>query len=107
MSIIEFRRLIKKLQQHNISALQDIYDNFFSKIYYFALSKVKSEQDAYDIAMGVIVKLTEYKGDVQEIKNHIGLMITMTQNMVNDYYRRRRRLICALWGFRFWSRYLV
>lgn len=89
MDLLEFQNAIAKMQKQDLSALGKIYQEYFKKIYVLALYKVKHEQDAYDIAMTVMIKLSEYKGNAKEIKNHIGLMITMTQNAINDYFRRK------------------
>lgn len=89
MDLLEFQNAIAKMQKQDLSALWKIYHEYFKKIYILALSKVKHEQDAYDIAMTVMIKLSEYKGNAKEIKNHVGLMITMAQNTINDYFRRR------------------
>ena len=89
MDLLEFQNAIAKMQKQDLSALGKIYQEYFKKIYVLALYKVKHEQDAYDIAMTVMIKLSEYKGNAKEIKNHISLMITMTQNAINDYFRRK------------------
>ena len=89
MDLLEFQNAIAKMQKQDLSALGKIYQENYKKIYVLALYKVKHEQDAYDIAMTVMIKLSEYKGNAKEIKNHIGLMITMTQNAINDYFRRK------------------
>lgn len=89
MNLLEFQYAIERMQRHDLSALEEIYQNYFRKIYVLALYKIKNEQDAYDIAMAVMVKLSDYKGNAKEIKNHVGLMITMTQNAINDYFRRK------------------
>lgn len=90
MKLTEFRDSVEKLQGHDLSALERIYREYFNKIYVLAFGKVRNEQNAYDIAMQVIVKLTEYTGDANEIRNHVGLLIAMTNNAVKDFYRRQR-----------------
>ncbi len=56
----EFARVIERLQAKDIGALKILYEQFFKRIYYTALGVVKSEHDAYDIAMNVIMKLVDY-----------------------------------------------
>lgn len=90
MKLKEFRDCVEKLQRHDLSALERIYREYFNKIYVSAFGKVRNEQDAYDIAMDVIVRLTRYTGDANEIRNHVGLLIAMTNNAVKDFYRRQR-----------------
>lgn len=85
----EFARVIERLQKKDIAALKILYGQFFNRIYYTAFGVVKSEHDAYDIAMNVIMKLVEYPSDPYQITNHIGLMITMTKNEAKDFLRKR------------------
>lgn len=89
MNLLEFQHAIERMQKHDLAALEKIYHVYFRKIYTLILYKIKKDQDAYDIAVSIMIKLSEYKGNARDIKNHIGLMITMTQNAVTDYYRRR------------------
>lgn len=92
MKLNEFIEIIDRLQKKDKSALSLIYEEYFEKIYALAFSEVRNRQDAYDIAMCVIMKLCDYRGQAGEIKNHIGLMITMTRNTVRDYYRKKSYL---------------
>ena len=84
----EFARVIERLQAKDIGALKILYAQFFKRIYYTALGVVKSEHDAYDIAMNVIMKLVDYPSDPYQITNHIGLLITMTKNETKDFFRK-------------------
>lgn len=89
MTNIEFARVIERLQNKDIGALKILYEQFFQRIYYTALGIVKSEQDAYDTAMNVMMKLIDYPSDPYQIKNHIGLLITMTKNQAIDDLRKK------------------
>lgn len=91
MTAKEFAFVIEKLQQKDITALKTIYEQFFQKIYYTALGIVKNKNDAYDVAMNVILKLIDYSSDPNQIKNHIGFLITMTRNEAKDFLRKRNR----------------
>lgn len=89
MKLNEFIKIIDRLQRKDKSALLLIYEEYFEKIYALAFSEVRNRQDAYDIAMVVIMKLCDYRGAPNEITNHIGLMIRMTRNTVKDYFRKK------------------
>lgn len=90
MKTTEFAVLIEKLQNKDMSALKIIYEQFFQKIYYTAFAIVRNTNDAYDIAMDIIFKLVYYPSAPEKIKNHIGLLITMTKNESKDFLRRRK-----------------
>lgn len=93
MTSIEFARIIERLQNKDIGALKILYEQFFQRIYYTALSIVKSEQDAYDTAMNVMMKLIDYSSNPYQIKNHIGLLITMTKNEAKDFLRKYEKYV--------------
>ena len=92
MTLKEFQKQIEKLKNHDISALEKIYEEYFGKIYALALSKIGNRQDAYDVSMKVIEKLIYYNGNVKEIINPTGLLIAMTNNTIIDFFRHRNFL---------------
>ena len=90
MNTEEFRKIIKRLQEGDKPALEQLYKEYFGKIYALALSDIRNSQDAYDIAMTVILKLSEYRGMADNIENHIGFIIVTTKNAVKDYIRHKK-----------------
>ena len=91
MNTKEFRSLIEQLQKNDVSALERLYTEYFGKIYAHALYHTKDRDVAYDTAMDVMLRLYNYAGRPEEIKNHVGLLITMTDNAVKDHFRRGAR----------------
>lgn len=91
----EFVDTLKKLKGGDKTALSSIYHAYFSKIYFTAFWAVKNRDDAYDIAMNVIMRLCDYAGDPAQVRNPDGLMATMTKNEANDYFRRKRHCVVA------------
>ncbi|MGN0813831.1 MAG: RNA polymerase sigma factor [Candidatus Coproplasma sp.] len=89
----EFARIIDKLQRKDIGALKILYEQFFQRIYMTAIGIINDKDDAYDIAMNVIEKLINYPSDPYAIKNHIGLLITMTRNEAYDFKRKQSHRI--------------
>ena len=89
MKLEEFQRIIKKLQQGDKAAVEQLYCEYFDKIYSLAISEVRNESDPYDIAMTVIMKLIDYQGDADKIQNHVGFMVTMTKNATKDLFRSK------------------
>ena len=53
----KFCKLLDKVVHNEISALKSIYEEYFLKIKYTALTIVNNQGDAYDVAMNVILKL--------------------------------------------------
>lgn len=85
----KFCSLLDKIIHNDISALKAIYEEYFSRIQYTALSIVNNKSDAYDIAMNVILKLINYPSNPYEIHNHIGLLISMTKHESLNYFKQK------------------
>ena len=93
MSLREFQKAIQCIQTGDMSGLGIIYQEYFEQIYTIALKSVKDRQDAYDLAMEVIIKLCKYRGNAEEIKNHIGFIVTVTRNAIKDYFRHKAFIV--------------
>ena len=87
----EFIKILAQLQDRNNSALETIYNEYFAQIYTVAMYEVKNRDDAYDIAMDVILKLIDYHGNPEQIRNPTGLIISITQHTIQDYFRQKKR----------------
>lgn len=88
MKTEEFKTEMRRLVGKDTNSLKRIYVEYFPKIYSMSLAMTKDKQVAYDLSMEVILKLINYKGDIDQIKNPIGLLVTMTKNTVKDYWRK-------------------
>jgi len=88
MNTREFINVLVRLLNKDMGALKIVYEQFFQKIYKTAFSIVKNSENAYDVAMNVIMKLIEYPSNPYLIDNHIGLLISMTKNESIDFLRR-------------------
>lgn len=93
MSLQEFQEAIQCIQKGDMAGLGTIYQEYFEHIYTIALKSVKDRQDAYDLAMEVIIKLCKYRGNAEEIKNHIGFIVTVTRNAIKDYFRHKAFIV--------------
>lgn len=90
MERIEFIKILKRLQDKDNKALEQLYKEYYAKIYEVALSELKNRDDAYDIAMNVILELCDYRGNLEQIKNPTGLIIAITHHDIKDHFRRRK-----------------
>ncbi len=70
---------------------ENIYRDYHDKVYAYALSHVRTKEDAEDIASEVFIKVFEKLGTFDESKASISTWIyQITRNTVVDYYRRYR-----------------
>lgn len=62
-----------------------------NKMYRFALSYMKSEEEAKDIVQEVLIKLWETRLDLEEVKNIEAWCMTLTRNKSLDALKRAGR----------------
>ena len=90
----ELRQLLVRIQNDDDNAaLERVYKEYFSRIYTYVFFEIRKKEDAYDIAMDIFLKICDYSKPYGEVQNPIGLIVTMAQNTVKDYYRRKK--FCA------------
>ena len=85
----KFCRLLEKLMDNDMSALKAVYEEYFQMMRYTALGITKDDGDAYDVATNVILKLRDYPSDPRAVRNHVGLLISMTKHEALNLVRRR------------------
>lgn len=86
----EFTKVLARLQEKDIKALEKLYNEYFGRVYSIALYEVKNRDDAYDLAMNVMMELCDYRGDPKQIKNPTGFVVTTTYHTIKDFFRRRK-----------------
>ena len=86
----EFTKVLARLQEKDIKALEKLYNEYFDRIYSIALYEVKNRDDAYDLAMNVMMELCDYRGDPKQIKNPTGFVVATTYHTIKDFFRRRK-----------------
>ena len=85
----KFCVLIDRLIHGDMSALDIVFKDYFQSIRYTAYCITKDDSDAYDIAVNVLLKLIEYPSDPYAIKNHKGLLISMTKHEALNFMRKK------------------
>ena len=93
---VEFIETMKKARLGDERARELLYTAYFGKIASTAFEIVHNEDDAYDIASDVFIKLFEYNGDVEAIKSPIGYLIVMAKNEALNYIKRKNREISVV-----------
>lgn len=87
----EFCLCIEQLQNNDMSALSALYEEYFQKIKIYALSFTKDTQSAYDIAMNVMVKMVDFDGDPNQIKNHVAYLMAIAKNESLNFIKHNLR----------------
>lgn len=66
-----------------------LYEMYHARIFHFALSFLKNEDDSYDIVQEVFVKLWERRSSFRKDTNIDALMFTMAKNTILSVFRKR------------------
>lgn len=66
-----------------------LYEMYHARIFHFALSFLKNEEDSYDIVQEVFVKLCEKRSSFRKDTNIDALMFTMAKNTILSVFRKR------------------
>lgn len=93
MTAWHFNNLLKRLSSGDMSALEQLFNEYYPKAYAVARLKLKSGADAHDIASDVIVKLCGLAG--MTVKNPDAYVYTMTVNLVRDFQKQSKPLYVA------------
>ena len=95
MSTEKFINCVVALQNKDMKALRMIYEAYYKLLRDTARGYVRNKEDAEDIAMTVIEKLCDYRGEPKKIVNHVGLLVRMTQNEAINFLHRSERAVCT------------
>lgn len=93
MTNSKFISIIGQFQKGDRRGMQEIYEEYNHKIFATAYYHCHNRQDAYDISTNVIMDLYEYKGDPKQIRNHKGLLITMTKNEAINFLKSKSQAV--------------
>ncbi|MFO8000172.1 MAG: RNA polymerase sigma-70 factor [Marinilabilia sp.] len=81
--------MVDGLKEGNKTVIDQIYYSYHKRIYAFALSLLKSEEDAVDIVHEVFVKLWKKRRDLEDDTKIEPLIFTITRNTVLSLFRKR------------------
>ncbi len=81
--------LIEQLRDGSKEAFKSIFDTYAAKIYAFALSYLKNEEDAEELLQDVFLKIWEIRADLDSSKNIKALLFKICINLIYDLIRRK------------------
>ena len=86
---MENAKLCDGLRKGDKRALDEVYSLYHKKIYGFALSYLKNEDDAYDVVQEVFIKIWNHRADLRKDTRIEPLIYTTTKNAVISLFRRK------------------
>ena len=89
----KLRDAFERLANHDIAALETVYDLCANDVYALALWSTSSPADASDIVQEVFLKLAKRRGSLISVRKPRNYIFQMTQRLGIDFHRQRRRRI--------------
>lgn len=88
---VDHHTLIAQAQQGDPKAFEELYRSYYAPLYRFALTRMKSPDDAEDITQEVFIKLLAalptYRAENPSL---LPYLFVMARNKIIDHYRKRR-----------------
>ena len=84
-------KIVKNLTQGDKQALDEIYKFFYPKLYAFAKSFLKVEDDINDILQDVFVKLWLNREKITRVETFNSYLFTIAKNAIVSYFREKIR----------------
>ncbi len=75
------------------SALADLYNHYFERVYRFIYYRVSHKETAEDITEEVFVKAFGSLGTLEQLLAFEGWLFQIARNKVIDYYRSKKQLV--------------
>lgn len=85
--------MLLRLKSGDQGAFKFIFNKYYNRIYTFALNTLYDKTFAEDIAQSVFLTLWEHRHEINEEKNIVSFLYTITKNYV---YRQTERLLLKL-----------
>lgn len=85
--------ILKKAQAGSETALADLYNAYFERIYNFIYYRVTHKETAEDLTEDVFVKVFSKIRGLAEPKAFEGWLFQIARNKVIDYYRSKKQIV--------------
>lgn len=86
-------KLVKRAIHGNVHAYGELMEQYKEFLYRTAFAHVKQEALALDLVSETIVRGYEHVGKLREPKYFKSWLIWILLNVINDYYRRNKRVV--------------
>ncbi len=84
-------KIVKDLRKGDKQALDEIYKFFYPKLYVFAKSFLKVEDDINDILQDVFVKLWLSREKIGKVETFNSYLFTIAKNVIVSYFREKSK----------------
>jgi RNA polymerase sigma-70 factor (family 1) len=89
MNTTEAQNLLKQFKSNDKNAIDLLYAIYSRRLYKFAFSYLKTEEDALDVVQDVFVNLWDKRHSLKENTNLEAYLFTVTKNSVISIFRKK------------------
>ncbi len=95
MTATEFNKLLMQIKNGDMSALRPIFEEYYRKLVFTAVSVLHDENDGRDAASEAIMRVIRYveTHDTFNIERPGGFMYTIVKNVAYDMIAKNKRLV--------------
>lgn len=90
------QQLLDAFQSGNLKAYNLLFDRYFKRIYGFAYSLLKDSETAREMAMDVMIRLWQKKGEIQLQQSLQAYLFKSVRNSICNHLRKARILTHSL-----------
>lgn len=95
MTIQEFHSeevIIRELKKDSILAFNIVFDQFSSRLYYFAFGYLKSKEDSEELVQEVFTKIWDKRKELNEELSFKAFIFTIAFNIIKKHFREKAQL---------------
>ena len=85
----EARELLRQLKSNDKNAINGLYEAYSRRLFNFAFSYLKTEEDSLDVVQDVFISLWKKRYDLNEDTNLEAYLFTVTKNSVISIFRKK------------------
>ena len=89
LPLIQEKQLVTALQQGKVQAFDALFHHYNQKLYRFAFSLLKNDEDAKEIVQEVFCRIWQKRKDVDSSKSFKSFLFTISYNLTLDMLRLR------------------
>lgn len=89
LAVLNEKILVEKLKKNDIEAFDLLFKKFSNKLFRFAFSLLKNEEDAKEIVQETFIKIWEKRAGIDSSKSFKSYFFTISYNLIIDHLRIR------------------
>lgn len=105
---IHFQGLLQRISETNdMAAYEELYYAFYTSLCHFAISVIRSKQQAEEIVSDVFIKIWQTRRTLSNVNNVSVYLYTSVRNKAIDYLKANRRHIVVHFSEEDWGNLLI